>query len=273
MDAKLQEVLLDYGLEGYGLYWYCIELISAKVAPDNITFELEHDCRIIARNVGSSPQKVQEMMTHFVELGLFENSSGTITCRKIAKRLDKSMTSNSQMRKVIDYIRENHDFIDKSHDPIMTNHDEVMTKSGFIMQEERRGEEKRRDINTCSEPDDSKPPPVITIPTNRFNTKGEEYPVTQNQIDEWQSAYPAVEVLQALKRIRSWNVSNPNKRKTLGGMAKHIDNWLAKEQNNNPKPVRPGTIQSIKPRHKPIEQIQAEQEAELEEIRKREGKL
>ena len=30
MDAKLQEVLLDYGLEGYGLYWYCLELIAGK---------------------------------------------------------------------------------------------------------------------------------------------------------------------------------------------------------------------------------------------------
>ncbi len=59
-DAKLQNVLLDYGLEGYGLYWYCIELIAQKVDKDNITFELEHDARIIARNVGSTPQKVEE---------------------------------------------------------------------------------------------------------------------------------------------------------------------------------------------------------------------
>ena len=53
MDAKLQEVLLDYGLEGYGLYWYCLELIAGKVEPGNLTFELEHDCRIIARTTGS----------------------------------------------------------------------------------------------------------------------------------------------------------------------------------------------------------------------------
>ena len=52
MDAKLQDVLLDYGLEGYGLYWYCIELIAAKVDQNSLTFELEHDARIIARNTG-----------------------------------------------------------------------------------------------------------------------------------------------------------------------------------------------------------------------------
>ena len=88
MDAKLQEVLLDYGLEGYGLYWYCLELIAGNVDGDNLTFELEHDCRIIARNTGSSPQKVQEMMTKFVSLGLFEESQGRVTCLKLAKVSD-----------------------------------------------------------------------------------------------------------------------------------------------------------------------------------------
>ena len=100
-DAKLQNVMLDYGLEGYGLYWYCIELIAGKVDKDNITFDLEHDARIIARNTGSTPQKVEEMMKYFVKIELFENSSGAITCFKLAKRLDKSMTSNVEMRSII----------------------------------------------------------------------------------------------------------------------------------------------------------------------------
>lgn len=117
-DAKLQNVLLDYGLEGYGLYWYCIELIAGKVDKDNITFELEHDARIIARNVGCTAQKVEEMMRYFVELGLFEDSQGTITCLKLARRLDKSMTSNPEMRQLIENI--------KSHDSIMTQSEKPM---------------------------------------------------------------------------------------------------------------------------------------------------
>lgn len=117
-DAKLQNVLLDYGLEGYGLYWYCIELIAGKVDKDNITFELEHDARIIARNTGSTPQKVEEMMRYFVDSGLFENNHGVVTCMKIAKRLDKSMTSNPEMRAVIENL--------KSHDSIMTPSEKPM---------------------------------------------------------------------------------------------------------------------------------------------------
>lgn len=88
MDAKLQEIMLDYGLEGYGLYWYCIELIAQRVNADNLTFELEHDCRIIARNTGSTPQKVEQMMKDFVRLGLLNANNGHVFCLKLATRCD-----------------------------------------------------------------------------------------------------------------------------------------------------------------------------------------
>ena len=107
LDEKLQEVLLDYGLEGYGLYWYCVELIVNKISADNITFELKHDARIIARNTGSTVQKIEEMMKRFIDLGLFEGENGSITCLKVAKRLMTSATSNSKMRSLIQNIKHN----------------------------------------------------------------------------------------------------------------------------------------------------------------------
>lgn len=140
-DAKLQNVLLDYGLEGYGLYWYCIELIAGKVDKDNITFELEHDARIIARNVGCTAQKVEEMMRYFVELGLFESSQGTITCLKLARRLDKSMTSNPEMRQLIENIKKS---------------DSVMTQSESIMQDKIRLDKNRDNSTVEAKPQRSK---------------------------------------------------------------------------------------------------------------------
>lgn len=98
MDAKLQEVMLDYGLEGYGLYWYCIELIAQGVNGDNLTFELEHDCRIIARNTGSTPQKVEQMMKSFISLGLLDASNGHVFCLRLASRCD-DFTAKAVRRK------------------------------------------------------------------------------------------------------------------------------------------------------------------------------
>jgi len=147
MDAKLQDVLLDYGLEGYGLYWYCLELIINKVDKDCATFELEHDARIIARNTGSTAAKVTDMMQAFISLGLFEDIDGKITCLKLAKRIDKSMTSNKEMRAIIELFRKSHDESPNNHDETPNSHDPVMTESAKPMQEEKRREESRVDKN------------------------------------------------------------------------------------------------------------------------------
>lgn len=104
MDAKLQSVMLDYGLEGYGLYWYCIELIAQRVNGDNLTFELEHDARIIARNTGSTPQKVEQMMTTFINLGLLNADNGHVFCLKLASRCD-DFTAKAVRRKGIKTIK------------------------------------------------------------------------------------------------------------------------------------------------------------------------
>ena len=58
--------MLDYGAAGYGLYWYCVELIAQNVNKDNITFELEHDARIIARNLNLTILETTNMMKKMV---------------------------------------------------------------------------------------------------------------------------------------------------------------------------------------------------------------
>ncbi len=108
-DAKLRKVTMKYGMEGYGLYWHCIEIIANGVETNNVTFELEHDAEVIAFDTGIHQDRVQEMMTFMVGLGLFENAGGVVTCLKLAKRLDQSMTSSPQMRKLIAEIKQNHD--------------------------------------------------------------------------------------------------------------------------------------------------------------------
>lgn len=89
MDAKLRRVRLKYGMEGYGLYWYCLELVAQNVEQHNLTFELEHDSELIAVDTGIHYELVQEMMVFMVDLGLFEQTDGMVTCLKLAKRTDE----------------------------------------------------------------------------------------------------------------------------------------------------------------------------------------
>lgn len=143
-DAKLKKLILKYGAEGYAIYFHCIELICNSVNDNNITFELEHDAEIIADNLKikgetekGSIDKVNEIMKYIVNLKLFENNNGIITCYTLAKRLDQSMTSNIKMRNMIKKI--------KSHDKIMINHDSVMQDK--IRIDKNRIEKKRIEKN------------------------------------------------------------------------------------------------------------------------------
>lgn len=83
----------------------------------------------------------------------------------------------------------------------------------------------------CSEPESSEPETqfasaVITLPLNT----GEEYPIFQSVYDEFVNLYPAVDVMQALRSMRGWLISNPTKRKTSRGIKKFINGWLQREQ-------------------------------------------
>ncbi len=76
-------------------------------------------------------------------------------------------------------------------------------------------------------------PPSIAIAhviTMTLNDKA-EFPISQQRVDEWQSLYPAVDVIQTLRNIRAWSLANPSRRKTRNGILRHINQWLAKEQN------------------------------------------
>ena len=88
-DAKLRKLRIKYGAQGYGIYWYCLELIARNVEKHNLTFELEHDAELIADDFKLSTELVQEMMVYMVNLGLFENKQGVITCLKMSTRTDE----------------------------------------------------------------------------------------------------------------------------------------------------------------------------------------
>lgn len=206
LDEKLQEVLLDYGLEGYGLYWYCIELIVGKVSADNITFELKHDARVIARNTGSTVQKVEEMMKRFVDVGLFENQDGAITCMKVAKRLMTSATSNPKMRGLIHDIKANHATLPDTSLDDMKQPSSCRRHDG-VMQDKNRIDKIRKDIKPSCE--------IALVTLDNFDVFWQQYPKKvgkDSAIKSWNKLKPdVVEVIQSLqwqKQSEQWQKNN-----------------------------------------------------------------
>jgi len=106
-DAKIEKLIMKYGISGYGLYFYCLEIIAGSISDDNITFELEHDSEILAHKLNLDRLKTEEMMNYMILLGLFEGAEGKITCFKLAKHIDSSLVKNPELYKIREKIREN----------------------------------------------------------------------------------------------------------------------------------------------------------------------
>lgn len=71
--------------------------------------------------------------------------------------------------------------------------------------------------------------PVVSgfaIPLN----DGSEWAIPLATVEEWRAAYPAVDVDQELREMRTWANANPAKRKTSRGVAAFAVRWLGKAQ-------------------------------------------
>ena len=89
--------------------------------------------------------------------------------------------------------------------------------------EEEEKEKENKDI--CTQPQ-SASVPVVELPLNN----GSEYGVTQAQVNEWAGLFPAVDVMQQLRSMRGWLLSNPKRRKTKSGIQRFVTGWLTREQ-------------------------------------------
>ena len=76
-------------------------------------------------------------------------------------------------------------------------------------------------------------PMVISITLNDKT----EYPITEADVEGWKGLYPAVDVMQELRKMKGWADANPSKRKTKAGIKRFINAWLAKEQDRYHGPV------------------------------------
>lgn len=89
-DSKLVAVLNRYGFVGYGLYWYCNEVIAEKITTHgSIECRMEYDTFDLA-SIGKIPQrKVNEILAFFVRVGLFTREDSSYANRKLLARLDR----------------------------------------------------------------------------------------------------------------------------------------------------------------------------------------
>lgn len=93
--------------------------------------------------------------------------------------------------------------------------------------------------DSCAEPEKtgSTPdePAVFSLELNDGSMHG----ITRADFEKYVSLYPAVDVMQELRKMAGWLDGNPRNRKTKSGVKRFINHWLARAQDqgarNGPK--------------------------------------
>lgn len=109
-------------------------------------------------------------------------------------------------------------------------------------EEDKDKEEEKENKDICTQPQSASVPPVVELPLN----DGSQYGVTEEQVIEWASLYPAVDVMQQLRNMKGWLLANPKKRKTKAGVLRFVTAWLSREQDKG------GTLNGQQKRPEPL---------------------
>lgn len=64
---------------------------------------------------------------------------------------------------------------------------------------------------------------ILTFPTDGTPP---EWPLTEQQVADWSTLYPSIDVLAECRKARAWIDADPKRRKTAGGMRRFLVNWL-----------------------------------------------
>lgn len=57
-----------------------------------------------------------------------------------------------------------------------------------------------------------------------------DFKITEDIYNEYEQLYPDVNVMQELRSLKAWCISNPSKRKTRKGALRFVNSWLSRKQ-------------------------------------------
>lgn len=214
-DEKLCAVLDELGLEGYGFWWMLVEIVAGQINPKESKCSVTYSLPQWSRHLYCHHNKVSKYLGNL-------HSNGLVTAETVEGKVRVTIPNLLKYRD--EYTRKS----GQSPDNGLTINTDTDTEADTNTDTETDKKEE------SGEPETGSTPAVIGIPT----IDGNECPITQDQIQEWQQAYPAVDVLQQLREMRAWSNANPAKKKTKRGIPKFIVGWLGKEQDKGGHPGR-----------------------------------
>lgn len=268
VDKKLQLIEAEFGVTGFGVV---VHLLQEIYGQEGYYIEWTEDVALLfAQKYGVGGNAVSEIVSASIRRGMFDKETfdqyHVLTSRGIQKRYFEAVTRRKVLEVWDDILLVDISQILKNVN-IEHKNVNIPRKNAYIPEQSKVKESKVKKSNINST--EPQAPSVLTLTLN----DGSEYPITQENIDEWQTAFPNVDVVQQLHAMKLWCKDNPKKRKTKTGVRRFVTSWLDREQNRGG--YKPNVPQQMKPTSSPPPDASTYRreptEAEMRKLRKEMG--
>jgi hypothetical protein len=216
-DEKIVYLESKFGLKGYAVYFKFLECMTRAEGFKLEWTEIKK--AVYASKFGISVTEIEQIVTECCrnEIKAFVLEDGYLFSPGLLKRFEPLLQKREYNRQ-------------KYQEQKQEDKKPGTEKPISVTEKTQSKVKKRKEYNTSSElqSNSEQEPTILEIPLIK---KDGLFQIVQSDIDQWQDTYPGVDVMLALKDIRQWNLDNPAKRKTIGGIRKHISTWLSRAQN------------------------------------------
>ncbi len=244
-DTKIDKLLDAHGWVGFSIYFY---LCQRAFGSEGYFYRWGYDdsastARKMGCGIGSGT--IREVVGYCLQIDLFNQRAfdrwGVLTSRGIqrsfwavaADRRDKTVYKEiwllqKEECKGVVFVPFFSD-MSATNDHVQAANDDMSATNDTVVKESKGKESRVKEskVHTCAQPE--RPPDAQEIITFPLNDKT-EYPIFDTDFKEWAELYPAVDIMQELRKMKGWLDSNPTKRKTIRGIRRFINSWLSKAQ-------------------------------------------
>ena len=215
---------IDYGDDKKDdVLWDILNFLQGKYQPTAETVA-EIIEELVACGLFSGDQFNSKIITSTRAQKVFYHA--TVDRKAVKVDFDKWLLTEEEMRAISEKSLILREYINRPINEINRPNEPINRPNDTQRIEKNRIEKKSKEESICGEPEQAASPPVIGLPLNDST----EHPIYQSDIEEWENLYPLVDVIQEIRKMRGWLLSNPERRKTKRGIKRFINNWLSREQ-------------------------------------------
>ena len=247
-NENMAELEAEFGVKGFAIVvrlWQKIYAEKGYYCEWTERSPLLFLAQWFGGNSGVDLNLITSVVNRAISIGIFDaemyKNFSILTSLRIQEHYFHVTKRRSKVNIKSEYLlascAQNEKVASKNDKNVNKNEKNVSKKEHSIVKESK--EKARKDVlpEQASGSEEAKPPHRTKPETeNQFSVPvlptrdGKDYQASQEDLDEWHSLYPDIDIAWEFKKMRGWIGGKPERKKTYRGMKRFINSWLATAQ-------------------------------------------